>query len=70
MRPPCYYHPERKGIYYCQADEKYMCAECGHCPTPQLYCKFRNSCIISLLVEEGILPNKRENNKGMEGEKR
>ena len=60
MTPSCYYHPERKGIHYCQADEKYMCDECGHCPTPQLHCKFRNSCIINLLSKEGILTSHRE----------
>lgn len=64
MQSSCYRHPERRGQYYCQKDSRYMCDECAHCYSPNVYCQFRTACTIDLLKkEEGHTPSEAESGR-------
>jgi hypothetical protein len=55
MKHRCYRHPDREGVYHCQKEDIYMCKQCACCHSPDMYCKFRTSCVIQMLTREGEL---------------
>jgi len=42
----CTNHPDREATFRCEKDDVYLCEECLKCRNPDIYCKFRTSCII------------------------
>ena len=46
----CRFHPDRRGVLYCEKYEYGYCEECVAqgitCSDPKLYCKYRTHCII------------------------
>ncbi len=56
----CKNHPERESIYFCSKYKYPLCEECARCPDPELYCKFRSSCIIHFLEKERRAGNGRK----------
>ncbi len=42
----CVNHPDREATFRCAKDDVYLCEECLKCRNPDIYCKFRTSCII------------------------
>lgn len=48
----CINHPDRETSYLCQKHQVYLCEECLACSDPQLYCKFRSSCIIWFITRK------------------
>jgi hypothetical protein len=44
--------PEDAARYKCEKHQITMCAECLKCKDPDLYCKFRPSCMIHFLEKE------------------
>jgi len=42
----CVNHPDRETGFLCMKHEVYMCEECLKCRDPEIYCKFRSSCMI------------------------
>jgi len=41
----CINHPDRKTEYVCNKHQYYVCKDCLRCRDPELYCKFRSSCL-------------------------
>ena len=39
-------------IYICSKHQTKMCAACARCQDPELYCKFRPSCMIHFMDKE------------------
>ena len=56
----CKNHPDRESIYFCSKYKYPLCEFCARCPDPELYCKFRSSCIIRFLEKEKGGRNGRE----------
>ncbi len=52
----CTNHPERETRLQCMKHGVFMCDACAHCRDPEIYCKFRPSCIIHF--------NDKENHRG------
>lgn len=50
--PSCVNHPDRETNYLCSKKNIYLCEECLACSDPQLYCKFRSSCIIWFMTKK------------------
>lgn len=48
----CTSHPERETSYQCLKHKVYLCDECLGCKDPELYCKFRPSCIIWFMTKK------------------
>jgi hypothetical protein len=48
----CKNHPERETGYLCQKHDFYLCEECLRCSDPDIYCKFRSSCVIHFLTRK------------------
>lgn len=48
----CVNHPDRETPYVCQKHQVALCEECLACRDPELYCKFRTSCIIWMIDKE------------------
>ncbi|THB71419.1 MAG: hypothetical protein D6B25_18550 [Desulfobulbaceae bacterium] len=48
----CRNHPDREARYQCSKYGYYLCDNCLNCNDPELYCKFRSSCVISYLDKE------------------
>jgi hypothetical protein len=42
----CKNHPDSATTYLCQKHNYSVCEQCLNCSDPNLYCKFRPSCII------------------------
>ncbi|RJP69364.1 MAG: DUF4445 domain-containing protein [Candidatus Abyssobacteria bacterium SURF_17] len=42
----CTNHPDRDATFRCAKDDVYLCHECLNCRNPDIYCKYRTSCII------------------------
>ena len=40
------------GLYTCEKHQITMCEDCLKCRDPELYCKFRPSCMIHFLEKE------------------
>lgn len=49
----CKNHPDRDASYVCVKHDYHLCSECLHCKDPEIYCKFRTSCVIYFLTEKG-----------------
>jgi hypothetical protein len=45
----CKNHHDIESTCYCTKYKYPLCDLCAHCPDPDLYCKFRTSCIIHFL---------------------
>lgn len=39
-------------VYQCMKHQMKVCADCAQCKDPDLYCKFRPSCIIHFMEKE------------------
>jgi len=50
----CIHHPEREAEYRCQKHQIHLCDGCRACPDPQLYCKFREGCIIWFMEKKPL----------------
>ncbi|MFP4306177.1 MAG: hypothetical protein ACLFRG_03355 [Desulfococcaceae bacterium] len=48
----CVNHPDRETPYTCQKHGVHLCEECLACRDPELYCKFRPSCMIWMIHKE------------------
>jgi hypothetical protein len=48
----CVNHADRRTQVLCQKHQVYLCEECMECRDPQLYCKFRPSCMIWFVAKE------------------
>jgi len=48
----CINHPDRETNYICLKQNIYLCEECLGCSDPELYCKFRPSCIIWFMTRK------------------
>lgn len=48
----CTAHPDRETSYQCLKHKIYLCNECLACKDPELYCKFRPSCIIWFMTKK------------------
>jgi hypothetical protein len=45
----CPENGEEQGRYKCEKHQTYMCEGCLKCKDPELYCKYRPSCMIHYL---------------------
>jgi len=45
----CKYHPDRETSYVCLKHGTYLCEDCLRCGDPDIYCKYRSSCIIHFI---------------------
>jgi hypothetical protein len=50
--PTCVKHPDRETSYLCLKQNIHLCEECLVCNDPELYCKFRSSCIIWFMTKK------------------
>ena len=50
----CINHSDKETSYLCMKHGVYMCEECVRCRDPKIYCKFRPSCVVSLLQKEQV----------------
>jgi hypothetical protein len=48
----CINHRDRQTNYLCLKHNVYLCDECLSCRDPQLYCKFRSSCLIWFIAKQ------------------
>ncbi len=48
----CPKHPDLPARFKCEKFEVRMCERCMECRSPELYCKFRQHCVIWELLEE------------------
>jgi len=42
----CIKHPESETDYKCMKHDNYLCRACLQCRDPEIYCKYRPSCLI------------------------
>ena len=54
----CKNHPDVETAYYCSKHQHYLCEECLKCADPEIYCKFRSSCLIHFLEKEKKIKEK------------
>ncbi|KJS33766.1 MAG: B-box zinc finger [Desulfatitalea sp. BRH_c12] len=47
----CSCHPEIETQYICMKYNTYLCEECLTCRDPELYCKYRPSCLIWFMTK-------------------
>lgn len=52
MKACCENTESDKQTYRCEKHRIDMCDECLRCKDPELYCKFRSSCMIHFLEKE------------------
>lgn len=45
----CVNHPDRETAYMCTKHNIHLCDVCLRCRDPELYCKFRTSCLIGFM---------------------
>jgi hypothetical protein len=50
--PACLNHPDRETHYLCHKKNIHLCEACLVCSDPELYCKFRSSCIIWFMTKK------------------
>ncbi len=48
----CKNHPQTESVYFCSKYKYNLCQACLRCSDPQIYCKFRTSCVIHFLEKE------------------
>jgi hypothetical protein len=48
----CVNHPDRETSFICLKQNVYLCEECLACSDPELFCKFRPSCIIWFMTKK------------------
>lgn len=48
----CVCHPEIDSSYRCMKHNVYVCEDCLTCRDPNIYCKFRPSCVIWFMDRE------------------
>lgn len=60
----CRFHPDRNTMVYCSKHEWGYCEEClascRACTDPELYCRYRTSCIIWEMCRETIRRKRRD----------
>lgn len=49
----CRNHPDRETGFICLKHHYYLCESCLQCHDPEIYCKFRSSCIIHFIAQKG-----------------
>ena len=49
----CKNHIEVETGYFCHKHNYYMCKECLRCSDPDIYCKFRPSCVVHFIEKKG-----------------
>lgn len=49
----CKNHRDEETAYFCQKHEYYVCDKCLKCNDPEIFCKFRSSCLIYFLEKKG-----------------
>ena len=62
----CVNHPDKETSYICTKHDLYMCDECIRCRDPEIYCKFRSSCIVHFLDKQQQAPRQEECGKSNE----
>ncbi|MDA8138361.1 MAG: hypothetical protein M0036_06850 [Desulfobacteraceae bacterium] len=50
--PCCDEHDKDAVLYDCLKHQTKVCAACAECKDPELYCKFRPSCMIHFTAKE------------------
>ena len=48
----CVNHPDRETNYLCLKHNIYLCEECLECRDPEIYCKYRSSCVIWFMTKK------------------
>lgn len=52
----CLFHPDQPAAAFCQKYGKGRCLDClendPRCPDPEIYCKFREQCVIFFHLKE------------------
>ena len=48
----CVNHPDRETNYVCLKHNIYLCEECLECRDPEIYCKYRSSCVIWFMTKK------------------
>ena len=48
----CVNHPNRETNYLCLKHNIYLCEECLECRDPEIYCKYRSSCVIWFMTKK------------------
>lgn len=56
----CKNHPERQTSYLCHKHRQYLCDQCLACSDPEMYCTFRQSCVIHFLTRKNGAAVRRE----------
>ncbi len=49
----CEKHPGTEGVFFCAKYTRHLCEKCMDCGDPELYCKFRQRCLIWEYVKHG-----------------
>ncbi len=49
----CVNHQDVETSYTCSKHDIFMCEQCLDCRDPEIYCKFRASCLIWFMVKKG-----------------
>lgn len=49
----CIHHPDCRTDFKCAKHNVYLCRACLACKDPELYCKFRPSCVIAFMAKSG-----------------
>ena len=42
----CARHPDKAAIHHCAKYERYLCEDCLRCQDPEIWCRWRTSCVI------------------------
>ena len=48
----CVNHPDRETNYVCLKHNIYLCEECLECRDPEIYSKYRSSCVIWFMTKK------------------
>jgi hypothetical protein len=49
----CKNHPDVESGYFCMKHKYFLCEKCVRCLDPEIYCKYRNSCVIFFIDKKG-----------------
>ena len=49
----CDIHQDRETSYLCLKYNSYLCPSCLKCKDPEIYCRYRTSCVIHYLTVNG-----------------
>ena len=51
----CVNHPDRETSYRCTKYALYLCEDCLQCRDPEIYCRYREACVIHYMLKSGDL---------------